>query len=62
MILNLLKNLIMALLLDAGAAFAFHADGPAPAAAPAPQSCLVPLPAVDNLTHASANDTHGTRS
>lgn len=47
MIFNFIKHLVMALLLDAGAAMAFDIDlsEPAPAAATvAAQSCAVPAP------------------
>lgn len=52
MIFNLIKHLIMALLLDAGAAMAFdiEANEPAPAATSAvpAQSCSVPAPQTSN--------------
>jgi hypothetical protein len=53
-IFNILKHLVMALLLDAGAALAFGVDDPAAAqAATPPQSCALPAAAVaddDNQT------------
>ncbi len=41
MIFNFIKHLVVALLLDAGAAFAFGTNG-TPAPAPVAQSCALP--------------------
>ena len=50
MIFNLLKNLLIALLLDAGAALAFDIDGAEPAVAAVPQSCALPVVATESST------------
>lgn len=47
MILKLFKNLMLALLLDAGAALAFHGDQVRTARLPT-QSCALPLPGSDD--------------
>jgi hypothetical protein len=46
MILKLLKNLTLALLLDAGTAPAFNTEDTSPATI-APQSCALPVPGAE---------------
>ncbi|MEY4641308.1 MAG: hypothetical protein RLZZ227_1302 [Pseudomonadota bacterium] len=66
MIINWLKNALIALLLHAGAAVAFNRENPAPAADPiAPaQACAVPAPVVPAATarRSSHSDDSGVHS
>jgi len=55
MIFNLLKNLLIALLLDAGAALAFDIESAEPAVATVPQSCALPVIATDSSSTAPIN-------
>jgi hypothetical protein len=63
MIFNFLKHLIMALLLDAGAALAFGVDDKATTTA-APQSCTLPAATVTSGASQPSTDLPdtGTRS